>query len=226
MRALLLAAGVVALTGVGHAAAGAEDASSDVRESIARALDREASPWAATARSPEATITRVAAPSWLRGAIWRVERFMPTRPLIFYVAIGARGPSRLTGNPPAFDAWMRDEGVTVTSGEAAVALARLFVETTRNTGTRLQIADTVDALPLRAGSTEAEVAARARVREELAPKIRPPSAQRRPRGGWDVVASAVEGMQLVRLRLTVARNGETGMKSEVIRSDLPLAYAN
>src|SRR5215471_6526352 len=64
------------------------EASAEARERIAAALDRDHSPWAATVRAAETTVTRVASPSWLNGTVWRVERFMPTRPLVFYVGDG------------------------------------------------------------------------------------------------------------------------------------------
>jgi hypothetical protein len=51
VKLLALAAAIVAVTGAvatGHA----QEATTEVRASIARVLDRDASPWAATARDP------------------------------------------------------------------------------------------------------------------------------------------------------------------------------
>lgn len=225
MNRLALAV-AVAVTGAVVTTAHAEEATTQVRESIARALDREASPWGATARGPETTITRVASPTWVPGAIWRVERFMPTRPLFFYVAVGAHGSALLTGKPEAFNAWIHGEGATVPSANAAVDLARLFVETTRNTGMRMEIIESTDALPFRPGLAGAAAEDSDRTRRMLAKSIRPVRAVSHTRSKWEVVANAVEGMNLVRLRLSVSRAGDIEMREELLRADLPLAYAN
>jgi hypothetical protein len=203
-----------------------EEATTQVRESIARKLDADAPPWAATVRSPEATVTRWPTPSWLTGAIWRVERFMPTRPLVFYVGVD-KSVALLTGKPDAFNRWIRDEGTRVPNAAAAVALARLFAEVTHDTGVRLQILDSAEALPYRPGLAGDDAELRDRSRRELAPQIRPPRATSRGRRGWEVVAFAVDGMHVVRWRLRVARTGEVEpLPRETIRTDLPLVYAN
>lgn len=204
---------------------GATGASPPTRARIAAALERDASPWAATVRQADTTLTRVATPAWLGGSIWRAERFLPTRPLVFYVADGKGGPTLLTGKPEAFDGWVRADHVEVRRAEQAVELARLFVETTRNTGTRLKLVDSVDALPFRPGLNDAQATARDRARAALAPTIRPPRATATT-GGWDVVAFAVDGMDVVKLQLAVGRDGSVALHRDKLAPDLPFVYAN
>lgn len=203
-----------------------EEATTEVRESIARALDADAAPWAATVRNPEATVTRLPTPAWLPGKIWRVERFLPTRPLLFYVAAGPRSIAPLTGKPEAFNRWMQGEGVRVPNAAGAVELARLFVESTRNTGTRMQLIESVDAIPYRPGLSGHDAEVRDKSKPELARTIRAPRAFSRDHRGWQVVGFAVEGARIVRLKMMVSVGGEVEMRSETIRTDLPLIYAN
>jgi hypothetical protein len=226
LRALMLCA--LAVTCLGNARADDAtpvEASAETRARIAVALEHAGSPWAATVREADTTLTRVTTPPWLGGSVWRVERFLPTRPLVFYVADGKGGPALLTGKPTAFNAWVRADRVEMRRAEQAETLARLFVETTRDTGMRLKIVDSADALPFRPGLNDAQATARDHARAELATMIRPPHATARGRG-WEVLAFAVAGMDVAKLKLSVARDGTVELHSEKLRADLPLVYAN
>ena len=74
----------------------------------------------------------VAFPGFEQQTIYRIEKFMRRRPLVFFVAIAADDTAEiLSGRPEAFNTLARQAGVQVAVEAEAVDLLRFFIRTTR-----------------------------------------------------------------------------------------------
>jgi len=198
-----------------------------LRERIAAPLAESHAGFASAVRDPAATLTKVAAPLFRHTTFFRVEQRLPTRPVLFYVAVPEAGePSLLSGTPAAFEAIVARDPAHVRTAAEAVALARLYFETTRDVGERHLLVESIDALPYRPSLEGAEATLRDQSRRELTPKLRPLAATRAANGEFRVIGHAVDDTRLDELAFSIAKSGHVTLSVKPLRDDLPLVYTN
>jgi hypothetical protein len=208
-----------------QAAKAAEDPS--LRERIAAQLGDHHAGFASAVRDPASVLTPIEAPLFRRTRFFRVEKRLPTRPVLFYVAVPQAGdPALLSGAPAAFDAVVARDPARVRTAADAVALARLYYETTRDTGERHLLVESIDDVPYRTDLTGADARLRDQSRAELTPRLRPLAATRAAGGGFRVTGHAVADTRLVELDAAITRTGHVTLSEKPLRDDLPLTYAN
>lgn len=194
------------------------------RAAVAAALRANEPGLADLAADPKAAWTAVDAPLLARHKVWRIEFATPAKPVLFFVAVGDDGKAfKLTAAPDAFAEVVRRAGVKVGSGADAVALARLFLETTRPTGRRHLVVESFDALPFLPSPDEAQRKAIDDLRARLGGEVGPVSATATATG-WLVTAWQVRESGLDRLRIEVSREGGLVLTRETVAPDLPLVY--
>lgn len=202
----------------------------DERRTIERTLLESGDPLAAVVRDPGARVSRVPSAPLRATVVDRVERDNPSGPTVFYWGWN-RGQGkgfRTTGQPSQWSALVAADGVQVQGASDAIALARLWFQTTQPTGERHLLVESVDALPFRPRLDEKASRVRDEARRSLAGTLRPLSARAEPPpadAGWVVTGHAIDGMKLVELELHVARGGQVRPVSRIVRDDLPLVYA-
>jgi hypothetical protein len=196
-----------------------------LRARIAEQLAEHYPGFSQAARDPQTAVRAVPAP-FESARIWRFEKFLPTRPLIFYVGVTGRDQVLLlTDEPKRFNQLVARERAPRTAAEA-VARARLFDETTSKADQRHLLIQSVDEIPFRPGLNAAQAELRDQAKASLAPRIRPPRTVRLGNGGWRVTAYAIDDDALVEISFDIDRTGAIQARSHVLRDDLPLVYAN
>jgi hypothetical protein len=198
--------------------------SSDGRARIAASIASRHPGYAQAVKDERTGMAAVEAP-FRRARIWRFEKTLPTRPLIFFVASNDEGAVVLTGEAEAFNRLIDREALALTNAADAVALIKLFDETTRDGARRHLHVPSVDAIPFRPGLVGRLAQIRDGAKQSLAARIQP-SPARRENGKWSWIDHVVDGDVLMEEAFTVAESGRVSVKQRALRDDLPLVYAN
>ena len=192
-----------------------------LRDAAAAALG----PGGSVAHDPWTTFTRYAAPFLERHGIWALDHQGEDSSFWAYLAWAPGERARLlTARPGEFVAVARDDGVVLAAGAQAVAYALAFLHTTRPAvplTTVLRSPDDLPAVPAPDPDEQLRLAVLARRHgAELAPVAHPG-----PDGRHVVTVHLARDRELVRVLLTVARDGRVDVSETVVATGLPFQSA-
>ncbi|WP_030172659.1 hypothetical protein [Spirillospora albida] len=168
-------------------------------------------------------LTPLPAP-FLRGwKVYQVDYRQGAHPIRLHVANGGAQALLLTGAPKAFGAMTAADGTEIRDASAAIGLARLFLESTRQPGRLTYVVGTVDEIKFRPNITGDDAARRDRVIAEYRPVVKAPAAAAKG-NGFAVTAFVVRDRALERRELTVGPDGRIREKVVTLVPDLPVPY--
>ncbi|RAY14437.1 hypothetical protein DPM19_15890 [Actinomadura craniellae] len=194
------------------------------RDSLSAALNRAGrSAEAGLVKEDGTRLTTLPAPFLRTWRIIEVSNRQNAHPVLFYVGAGAGQAYLLTGDPAAFGKVTTADGSRVADTATAERLARLYLETTRDTGRLTYVVGGVNEIRFRPGITGEDAERRNAVIARYRPTIAPPQA-RAADGGFTVTAYTVREQELRRHTLTVTAAGAVRDKAETLVDDLPVPY--
>lgn len=200
-----------------------EDASPRLLSSIASAMATQGhAAEAAVARSSNARLTPV--PSGFAGS-WRIYQVDGNRPHPAQFTVGV-GPDRvvlLTGDRAAFGRMAKAAGTRVHDAGQAVALAQVYLRTTRPTDVLAYTVDDVGQIRFRPHLSTADAARRDAIVRRYRSVVAAPRARPAP-GGYTVTAYAVRDRALQRRTLKIGRAGTVKDRATTLAGDLPVPY--
>jgi hypothetical protein len=171
----------------------------------------------------ESRLTRLTAPFLRSWQLVQVDQLEPPHPIRFHVAVSGAQVYLLTGDPAAFNRMTAADQTEVASTEAAVELARAFLETTRPAGRLTYLIGSVDDIRFRPGLPTAETRRRDQIVARYRPVIAPPQANGAD-DGFTVTAYAVQDSDLQRHTLAVGADGHVRDEVDSLVPDLPTPY--
>ncbi|MQA96226.1 MAG: hypothetical protein GEV11_16845 [Streptosporangiales bacterium] len=154
---------------------------------------------------------------------WKVYRFdtVPDAAGSFHVAIGPRERVfYLTESPKQFTALTGAVAMRVASGDTAVDLARLYVETTRSMREYSTIVTSVDDLEVAGDLTAAQRKSLAAAERRLRPLLAEPTAVRSGQG-YAVTLYVQRGAVVEKRTIAVSATGEITDRATPIVKDVP-----
>lgn len=221
---LVAAAGAAALTLTACGSSGTGDApDDDVGRTISTAMRQQGHDAEASVASEDtARFTRVPAGFLGRWRIYQVDGGGP-HAVQFSVGVGADQVVLLTGNGPAFGLMAQAAGTRITAPAQAVALARVYLRTTRPTDVLSYTVGNAGQIHFRPNLTGADAARRDAIVRRYRSVIAAPSA-RTASGGFTVTAYTVRDRALQRRTLNVSRTGTVKDDAKTLVDDLPVPY--
>ncbi|TDB87483.1 hypothetical protein [Actinomadura sp. 7K534] len=156
--------------------------------------------------------------------IYRVDHRQGPHPALLHVALGHGRVELLTGAPDAFGKVMAADGGTVEDTATAVALARVYVETTRPGGILTYVVGRVEDIRFRPGITGDDARHRDEIVAEYGPRIKAPVAVANGKKGFTATVFVVRDEALRRHDLKVSPKGAIEDEVKTLVPDLPVPY--
>ena len=153
--------------------------------------------------------------------ILRVECYIPSHPILFYLGVNLPKQALLLSNDPeAFRRMVLDDGLSIQSPEVAVDYFEVFVEVTRPMKVPHYFVDSVDDVGFLSRADQQVNDAR----EKLASIIQPMQCSRGDKG-FDLVGFGISNLDLIKYQATILPVGTIFMTPQVIEKNLPLKYS-
>ena len=195
------------------------------KEVLAGRIEATDAPTAAIVRDEQAVIDQLSATFLRGGAIYRVEKFAPTRPIMLYIGCSGEKDNCtvLNADEKAFYELAGRAGLLLDDRARQIAYAEAFLKIVFSPVDRLQILNSIKDLKERPNMEEADKKRYAEILKQYQKIVVAPSAT----GGTASVCTffAVKNQDLVRLDLTVMPDGKIKTKESVLESNLPIPYA-
>lgn len=173
--------------------------------------------------APEAELAAVPTPFFKKGGIVRVQRNLPSHPVLLFVGYSETLVTALTGSPDAFPALAAKAGLTLAGPEQRVAYVRAYFETTRVMSKRFVIVDAVGEIKPRPNLSNEDRARFDEIQRKHAATVKPVSLS--GQGPWKGTVFALKAQNLVRLDVELGDKGEMNVKESVVEENVPIPYA-
>jgi hypothetical protein len=198
--------------------------SADIRAELSQALAAENEHYARMMSAPATEIELYPCSFLDHSFIYRVQYFIPSKPVIFYVGL-APGPRAylLTAQPANFVDLCKASDVAINTEAVAAEYAATYLEVTRATSELFYLVSSVPDVNFQPNLSPAQEQVKSAFVEQYQDVIKPPTAERQGEG-YVVLAFAVRRQSLESYKLEVTKDGDIGFVVTVVEDDLPLVY--
>jgi len=178
---------------------------------------------AAAVEAPETRVTQLATPFFERGAVFLITARTGSRPLLFTVGLAEPDFAvLLESDAEAFGELAARAGVRLETPGDRAAYAGTFLAATRAFDRTFTVVHSVDDIVVRPSPSEEAAARFAEMRAAHGAAIEPPTLS--DDAPWLYRLFALRGRELVRIELTLHRDGRVTTREAVLARALPVAY--
>ncbi|GIU82511.1 MAG: hypothetical protein D6687_12370 [Acidobacteria bacterium] len=156
-----------------------------------------------------------------KGKIYRITRFLPTRPLIIYVGVdGEENTYLLNADAEKFFEFVLKSGLRIDKKELKLEYAKVYLKVVYLPNGRLEIVENVQDLKPRPNLSEEKRREFDEFQERFKTVVKKPECQESR-----CVLFVVKGQDLVKMELEIAGDGKVNVKETVLEKDLLIPYA-
>lgn len=178
---------------------------------------------ATAVEAPGTVVTPLATPFFERGAVLMVTARVGSRPLLFTVGLAEPDFAvLLESDAAAFGDLAARAGVRLETPADRAAYAETFLAATRAFDRTFTVVHNVNDVVARPSKAEEAAARLAQMRADHGAAIEPPTLS--DDAPWLYRAFALRGRDLVRIELTLHRDGRVTTREAVLARALPVAY--
>lgn len=193
------------------------------KETLAKRIEPTDADAAQIIRAADAKLEQLPAQFMLRGALYRVEKFAKTRPIILHVGCGETNQCVLLGgDETGFFDFASQNGLDLTRKEARISYALTFLML-MHPAERLQILNSVGDIKPRPNLNEEQQQQFKAFQEKFAGIVTAPNVLDVP--PFHATVFAVKGQNLVKIELTISPDGKITTAETVLEKDLLIPYA-
>ena len=175
-------------------------------------------------RSASSEITVLPTPFLRTGKIYRVAKFLPTRPLILFIGADDQNFTIvLNANPQGYFALAKNAGLLLQKPEERLDYVTTYLTTVESPNQRLQILHSVKELKSRPNLNATEKIAFAKFQSQYEKTIMAPIINNTI--PYQAIIFAIKNQDLLRLNVTLSADGKITFTETVIEKNLLIPYA-
>ena len=196
----------------------------DDKELLARRVEKIDTNSASVIRSADSKIEQLSTPFFRVGKIYRVSKFLPTRPLVIFIGVDDKDFTVvLNANREGYFELAEKAGLLLERRDVRLDYIRTYLETVESKDKRLQILQSVSDIKERPNLDEAEQKEFAEFQAKYEKTIQPPQINESI--PYKAIFFVVKGQDLVRLDITLMPDGKITPEETVLEKNLLIPYA-
>lgn len=193
------------------------------QEKLAQRVEKVDETSAKLVRDEKSKIERIATPFFKNGAIYKVEKFAPTRPIITFIGCDDKDFTvTLNANPEGYFDLATKSGLNLGSKDLRLSYISTFFTTTKGAG-RFQIVEKIDDIKQRPNLDETNAKKFKEFQSKYVKTIAAPTIS--DNAPYRAVIFAVKGQSLVKIDAALSPDGKISLQETVLEKDLLIPYA-
>ncbi|MBC7797372.1 MAG: hypothetical protein H7Z37_10905 [Pyrinomonadaceae bacterium] len=193
------------------------------QEKLAQRVEKVDENIAKLVRDEKSKIERIATPFFKNGAIYKVEKFAPSRPIITFIGCDDKDFTvTLNANPEGYFDLATKSGLNLGSKDLRLNYILTFFATTKG-AERFQVVEKIDDIKQRPNLDETNVKKFKEFRDKYAKTIAAPTVS--DNTPHRAVIFAVKGQSLIKIDAVLSPDGKINLQETTLEKELLIPYS-